>query len=77
MSRGILKPLMLNKGRGKTRLPTEEKPNESLCRRSASLICSECRLLGWDELKMRVKTMQPRGLRGEERNFYSFTRFLL
>lgn len=67
VSRGLLKPLMLNEGRGKTRLETEEKPNDSLCRLSASLICSECRLLGQDELKMRVKTTQLPGLRGEER----------
>ena len=67
VSRGILKPLMLNEERGKTRLQTEEKPNDSLCRLSASLICSECRLLARDELKMRVKTTQLPGLRGEER----------
>lgn len=63
--RWTLKALMLNNERRKTRLPTEEKLNDSLCCLSASLICSECRLLGRDELKMRVKTTQLRGSRGE------------
>lgn len=56
---------MFNEERGKTRLETEERPNESLCRLSSSLICYESGLLAWDELKMRVKTTQPLGLRGE------------
>lgn len=67
MSRGLLKPLMFNEEGGKTRLETEERPNESLCRLSSSLICYESGLLAWDELKMRVKTTQPPGLRGEGR----------
>lgn len=60
-----MKPLMFNEEGGKTRLETEERPNESLCRLSSSLICYESGLLAWDELKMRVKTTQPPGLRGE------------
>lgn len=62
-----MKPLMFNEEGGKTRLETEERPNESLCRLSSSLICYESGLLAWDELKMRVKTTQPPGLRGEGR----------
>lgn len=58
---------MFNEEGGKTRLETEERPNESLCRLSSSLICYESGLLAWDELKMRVKTTQPPGLRGEGR----------
>lgn len=40
-----------------------------LCRLCASLIRSECRLLGRDELKMRVKTTQHAGLRGVQEEF--------
>lgn len=56
--RGFLKPLISNEESSLSHLPD-------------SLICTECRLRGWDELKMRVKTTQLPGLRREARTVSS------